>query len=279
MSGAEGRRYEWTSEKPRTHLIIPDSHCHPRYDNERYERLGRLILDIKPDVVIDLGDGPDMPSLSAYDKGTKSGEGLRVQTDLEHWEEANRLLWGAVDAYNAMRKRNKQRPYSSLRIRLGGNHDQGRLLKWMAANPEHWRDDAIEFYFKPAEMGWEYVPFLKTAVVDGVAYQHFFSSGLMGRPIGGEHIAASLIKKNYRSSVCGHSHVLDYAQRAPKEAPRIFGMSAGAYYHPDYAQQAWCQAQSHMWWNGVIVLEGVWDGFWTKRKQEIPAEEIARLYP
>ena len=55
----------------RTHLIIPDPHSHPNHHNKRAEWLGALIADVKPDVVINIGDVADMPSLCSYDKGTK----------------------------------------------------------------------------------------------------------------------------------------------------------------------------------------------------------------
>ena len=64
----------------KTHLVIPDSHAHPDYSNERYDWLAELILDIKPDVVIDIGDWFDMPSLCSYDRGTKGFEGRRFQS-------------------------------------------------------------------------------------------------------------------------------------------------------------------------------------------------------
>ena len=38
------------------HLIIPDAHAHPEYDNERFDALGSLILKERPDVIICIGD-------------------------------------------------------------------------------------------------------------------------------------------------------------------------------------------------------------------------------
>ena len=40
----------------RTHLVIPDGHAHPDFHNKRAEWLGALIADVKPDVVINIGD-------------------------------------------------------------------------------------------------------------------------------------------------------------------------------------------------------------------------------
>ena len=65
-----------------THLVIPDQHAHPDNNNDRFEWLGKLIVDLKPDVVINLGDMADMPSLCTYDKGTKGFEGRRYKQDV-----------------------------------------------------------------------------------------------------------------------------------------------------------------------------------------------------
>ena len=250
-----------TGKKPRSHLVLPDSHAHPRYDNERYEWLGKLILAERPDVIINLGDQDDMPSLSQYDKGTKTGEGLRVWEDLEHGWEASRLLRAPLLDYQArLKSQRKRSTYNPEWFRLGGNHEF-RIVKWMAADPAHWRDDWVDFYLKPE--GWTFIPFLQPLIVDGICYQHYFTSGTMGRPIGGENMAAQLIKKNYQTCVAGHAHVLDFAERTRRDGLKCFGLSAGCFVHPDYMKQAWCAAQSHLWWNGVVMLRGVVDGMWT----------------
>jgi hypothetical protein len=66
----------------RTHLIIPDPHASPDHNNDRALYLGELIMDIKPDLVLCMGDGPDMPSLSSYDKGKKSFQGRTYKADV-----------------------------------------------------------------------------------------------------------------------------------------------------------------------------------------------------
>ena len=44
----------------RTHLVIGDSHAKPGINNDRYTWAGRLAVDLKPDVIIDIGDWADM---------------------------------------------------------------------------------------------------------------------------------------------------------------------------------------------------------------------------
>jgi 3',5'-cyclic AMP phosphodiesterase CpdA len=52
----------------KVHLIIPDQHAHPEYLNKRADYVGQLIKDLKPDVVINLGDAADIASWS-FKKG------------------------------------------------------------------------------------------------------------------------------------------------------------------------------------------------------------------
>ena len=40
------------SKKGKTHLVIPDAHVEPGINNDRFLWLGKMILHIRPDVVI-----------------------------------------------------------------------------------------------------------------------------------------------------------------------------------------------------------------------------------
>jgi len=51
----------------KTAIVYTCAHSDPSVSNERFTWLGDLIEDVKPDYVIDLGDGADMRSLNSYD--------------------------------------------------------------------------------------------------------------------------------------------------------------------------------------------------------------------
>lgn len=65
-----------------SHLIIPDTQVKEGIDFEYLTRIGQYIVDVKPDVVIHLGDFADMPSLSSYDVGKKSLKVVDIQKTL-----------------------------------------------------------------------------------------------------------------------------------------------------------------------------------------------------
>ena len=65
------------------HLIIPDTQVKRGVDLSYLEWIGKYIVDKKPDVIVQIGDFADMPSLSSYDVGKKSFEGRRYKDDIE----------------------------------------------------------------------------------------------------------------------------------------------------------------------------------------------------
>lgn len=233
------------TKKPQVHLVVPDSHAHPDYSNERYDWLAELILDIKPDVVIDIGDWFDMPSLCSYDRGTKGFEGRRYQKDIAAGIEAqDRML-------TRLRKQKKKLPRF---VRTLGNHEN-RIDRAVQADAV--LDGVLSLKdLQSKEYGWEEYPFLEPVDIDGIDYCHFFASGVMGRPIGGEHPGYSLLTKRHKSSTMGHLHLHDHAIRC-QGSNHIHGLSVGVYqdYDSDYAKMA-----NSMWRRQIVVKRNVCDG-------------------
>ena len=64
-------------------MIIPDTQVKRGVDLSYLEWIGKYIVDKKPDVIVQIGDFADMPSLSSYDVGKKSFEGRRYKDDIE----------------------------------------------------------------------------------------------------------------------------------------------------------------------------------------------------
>ena len=60
-----------------THLIIPDPHVKMGVSNDRLIWAGKFARELKPDVIICLGDWVNMDSLSHFDRGKKAFEGRR----------------------------------------------------------------------------------------------------------------------------------------------------------------------------------------------------------
>lgn len=242
----------------KTVLIIPDSHDKPDVDPRRYDWLGKFIVDLRPDIVVDLGDFSDVASCSSYDKGKASFEGRRFAKDVESAVRARRLVTEPIQVVQQRQRAHKEKVYKPLLVALGGNHEH-RITRLMNDVPElhgMYSEDISD----AAANGWQWVPFGKSITLEGITFMHYFPGGIMGRPIGGEYPAATLIKKNYSSCVQGHNHLWDWAQRRTSIGHHIFGLTAGCYMentqHEEYAGSV-----NHMWARGLTVLTNVENGF------------------
>lgn len=234
----------------KTHLFVTDQHAHYQHHNKRAEYLGHLINDTKPDTVIFGGDLWDMPSLSSYDKGKKSFQGRTYAADLH----------AGLDfldrTFSIIRKQKKKLPRF---IFLEGNHEN-RLKRAINLQPElegtvSFKDFELDRYFDEVV---EYEGGTPGVInIDGICYAHYFVSGVMGRPISGEHPAYSLISKQYTSCSAGHIHTADYAIRTNADGWKLHGLLGGCFqdYDSDYAGEA-----NRLWWRGCVHKRGVTKG-------------------
>lgn len=233
-----------------THLVIPDVHAHPDFNNRRADYLGHLINDIKPDTVINIGDTADMPSLSSYDRGTKGFIGRNYKKDINAAVEFEDRVWSIV------KKQKKRLP---LRVKLHGNHEH-RITRAINSSPELEGaislDDLQEtsYYDVVVPYNGNSPGFIN---LDGINYAHYFVSGVMGRPIGGEHPGYQLLTKEFQSCTQGHIHTADFCMRTNAEGKKIFGCVVGVYQDWDapFAGEA-----NKLWWRGVIVKRNVDNG-------------------
>lgn len=234
----------------KTHLILPDPHAHYKFSNERADWIGRLIVDLKPDVLVNLGDMWDMPSMASYDKGRKSFQGKTFKADIDAGLEFDDRLWAPIRAAK------KKRPMS---VFIEGNHEY-RLKRAIDLQPE--LDGVISFNDFDLRRNYDEVVEYQGGTpgiieVDGITYCHYAVSGVMGRPIGGEHPAYSLLSKQFKSVTQGHIHVFNHCTRTTIDGRRIHGLVAGVY--QDYDSD-WAGEINKLWSRGIVIKRGVENG-------------------
>jgi hypothetical protein len=235
------------------YLIVPDPHAHPDHHNERADWLGKFILDRKPDVVVNMGDTWDLPSLSSFDKGKASFNGANYEKDMDAGLDFQDRMWHPI------KHSKKKQPR---KVFLEGNHEH-RLSRVLEYEPHlagdrygiSYKNFQLDNYYHDVVMYEGGTPGIIT--LDGISFAHFFVAGLMGRPIGGEHHAASLIAKNYSSCVAAHSHTVDWAVRSGSNGKTIMGLVAGVFQDFD---SGWAGACNNLWWRGLVYLKNVEDG-------------------
>lgn len=210
------------------HLVIPDVQLKPGNTIGFLTSIGNYIVDKKPEVVIQIGDFADMPSLSSYDVGKKSFEGRRYKADIEAVHMGMEALLAPLKEYNARMRRTKHTTYVPRLVLTLGNHEQ-RIAKATENDPK--LDGTIGLSdLKYKEFGWEVYDFLKPVIIDGIAYCHYFTSGVMGRPVAS---ARHLVQKKHMSCTMGHVQNWEMHREVSADGRPVLGLFSGSCYEHD----------------------------------------------
>lgn len=239
--------------KSRSHLIIPDVQTKAGVDQSHLEWIGKFIVDKRPDRIICIGDFADMPSLSSYDKGKKSFEGRRYSEDIKAVHRGMGLLLNPMKQLNKKLAAKKEKQYQPQMILTLGNHE-ARLLKAIEEDPKLEGTIGLED-LQYEEFGWRVYPFLEVVMLDGIAYSHYFTSGVMGRPVSS---ARALIKSRHCSAVMGHVQTTDvYCGDTRADGKQMTGLFCGICYLHD---EEYLGPQGNATRRQIVMLHEVDDG-------------------
>lgn len=232
------------------HLVLPDVQAKPGNDFSFLRAIGNYIVKKKPDVIVCIGDFSDMESLSSYDVGKKSFEGRNYNDDIWAAREAMDALLEPLYEHNKKAKANKDKQYKPRMVLTLGNHEDriNRVIE---------NDRKLEGLISTDDLpyqDWEVIPFLEVIVIDGVAYSHYFTSGVMGRPI---TTAQALLTKKHMSCFAGHQQgrQIAYARRA--DGKEMTAIICGSCYEHD---EGYLGPQGNQHFRGFYVLNEVDDG-------------------
>jgi Calcineurin-like phosphoesterase len=232
------------------HMVIPDSQVKWGEDYTYLRHIGNYMVEKQPDVVIHLGDFADMESLSSYDQGKKSFEGKRYVKDIKAAEQAMDCLLSPLREYNARAKKNKEKQYKPRLILTLGNHEQ-RINR--AVNDDPKLEGLIKLEDLPYQ-DWEVHPFLVPVFVDGVAYCHYFPTGVLGRPAAS---ASAMVSKLHMSCIAGHQQGKQVAYGKRPDGSTITCIIAGSCYEHD---EGYLDHQSNNHFRGIVMLHEVNNG-------------------
>jgi len=234
------------------HLIIPDTQVKPGHPIDHLRWAGQYAADKKPDVIVMIGDFWDMESLSSFDVGTKGYEGRRYLADIEAGIAAMEAFLEPIRIEQQRLVTNKHKRWNPRMVFTLGNHEN-RIAR--AANADPKLDGLIGFHdLKLEEMGWEVYGFLECCVIDNIAFQHYFTSGIMGRPVANPTL---MLNKMHMSTVQGHvqDRAISFARRA--DGQRMTGIFAGIFYQHD---EDYLTPHNNLSWRGIWMLHEVHDG-------------------
>lgn len=232
------------------HMVIPDTQCKYGEDFTYLTYIGKYMVQKKPEVVIHLGDFSDMESLSSYDVGKKSFEGKRYVKDIEASKLAMECLLGPLQEYNLKAKKNKEKLYKPRLVLTLGNHEN-RIDRAINNDPK--LEGLIGLKDLPYK-DWEVHHFLNPVFIDGVAYCHYFPTGVLGRPA---TTASAMVAKLHMSCIAGHQQGRQVAYSKRPDGSNITCIIAGSCYEHD---EGYLDHQTNKHWRGIIMLHEVIDG-------------------
>lgn len=233
-----------------THLIIPDQHAHPELDNDRATWLGYLIADIKPDIVINMGDAADMESLSSFDKGKRSFITRDYRKDINAHLDFQERMWEPV------KRQKKKLPW---RVFLEGNHERRIQLASdslsLTPGAVTFEDLEIDNFYDQIVRYRGETPGIYAA--NGVLYSHYFVAGTSGRAISSENIASYTLSKMFCSTTQAHSHLFDFCIRTDGHGNKLMGTCAGCFIDKPLE---WAGEINKLWDSGVVLKRNVHNG-------------------
>lgn len=224
--------------------VIPDCQVKPGVNTDHLEWCGKYLAIKQPDVVIQIGDFADMSSLNTHDAlGSQRMEGKRYKKDIESVHRAMERFLRHLQSAPGWKPR--------LLLTLGNHED--RITRAITKDPKLeglMSLDDLQYQ----QYGWEVFPFLQPVAIGGIAFCHYFPSGVMGRPI---TTARALLTKLHMSAYAGHQQGRDIAYAKRADGRDMTAIISGSFYShsEDYLNPF---TNDH--WRGFYMLHQVKDG-------------------
>jgi len=251
-----------------THVVIPDTQVTPSVRRDHLTWIGRYIADLRPDVVVHLGDHWDFESLSVYDRGKLQFEGRRLRADIDAGNAGLAELTAPIHDVQETARRGNRRIWKPRLVMLRGNHEH-RLSRAVEEDPK--LEGFLDYsQLNDTSLGWEVHDFLDPVEIDGVVYAHYFYNPLTGKPWGGT--VATMLKNIGHTFTMGHRQTFDVSVRYVGNR-QIRGIVAGACYLHDEDYKG---PQGNHHWRGILVKHEVRDGQYDL--MEVSLDYLCRKY-
>lgn len=233
-------------------LVIPDCQVKPEVPTAHLTWAGKAICDYRPDVIVNIGDFADMPSLSTHDKvGSKYFEGKRYKDDVQSAKDGMAQMLAPLRSLQKSQKESKHKVYKPRMVMTLGNHEN-RINRAVNNNPM--LEGVISIEDLCYERDWEVHSFLHPVFIGGVGFNHYWPTGAMGRPAAS---ASVIVSKLHQSCVAGHQQGKQVAYGKRADGSSICAIIAGSYYLHD---EDYMDALSNKHWRGLVILNEVNNG-------------------
>jgi hypothetical protein len=210
--------------------------------------VAQALVDYQPDVIVNIGDFWDYPSLSTHDKpGSLALEGARYEEDTLIGCDAFNTLSAPLNLEIKRQSRNKKRWKPELHFAFGNHED--RVTRAANADPKMSGSLSLRHCTTP---GWQRHDFLSRFWVDQIVFSHYFQNQNSKFPIAGT--IDNRLTRIGESFVQGHQQGFLYGSRVYPTGRMRHGLVAGScYLHAENYKGA--QGNSHF--RGIVVLNEV----------------------
>lgn len=227
--------------------VLTDAQVMPGVPLDHLGWLGTYIGEKKPDVIVCIGDFGDFPSLSNFGRDQRDFHDHRWAKDLAAFHEGMQMFIAPIEAARAADP--SWKPFLEF---TEGNHEshidritqqypflEGTIDKADLCLPEY---------------GWRVHPFLQPIAIGGVAFCHYFPSGVMGKPISS---APALLRKLHMSAFAGHQQGREIAYARRADGGNLTAIISGSFYQHQYK---YLSPFTNAHWRGAYFLHEVRDG-------------------
>lgn len=224
--------------------VIPDAQCRAGVPLNHLRWCGEYLKRKQPDVIVCIGDFWDMPSLNTHLSLTQRAMyGNSYIKDIDAGKYGMDLLMNPIQSVPG---------WSPYKIFTMGNH----CYRTIRAAEEDPRLQGLisPDHFELESWGWKVYPFLEPVEIGGVAFSHFFPSGVMGRPITS---AAELLRKLHMSAFAGHQQGRDIAYSRRADGSNMTAIISGSFYLHD---EDYLSPFTNRHWRGMYMLHEVEGG-------------------
>lgn len=226
---------------------LTDAQVMPGVPMDHLGWYGNYVAEKKPDVIVCIGDFGDFPSLSKFGRGERDFAEHRYAKDIAAFHEGMQLFLGPID--EAKRRDPSWKPFMEF---CEGNHEShlDRITQEFPILEGTISKDDLCL----AEYGWRVHPFMQPISIGGVAFCHYFPSGVMGRPI---TTAPALLRKLHMSAFAGHQQGREIAYSRRADGGNLTAIISGSFYQHEYK---YLSPFTNAHWRGTYFLHETKDG-------------------
>ena len=244
-------------------LCFTDAHASPGQDLRRFDWLGQFIVDLRPDVIANLGDLATNDSVTFW--SVPFLERTTLADDVEVVKESQQRLFAPMQELNARLKASKHAQYRPYTFMTKGNHEfrVDRRIEDDDTGLGSVIDVDSLFDF---DVYWQdIVDWKEYFEYEGLLFTHCPTNG-RGKPIDGVYRGRHISLQSDKPVVYGHTHKMDYSTVGliGNQNRTKFALNLPCFMEQDHVEE-YARRSTSGWSYGVVVLTITDDSQYTYR--------------